>query len=408
MSRLARVFTFGGTDDSPARLRRLMGMSLGLIYLFYPLSDVTDGRVSGAQAVWRVIALAVFVAVYLTVVLGPRDLDRHPRWMFALLGVATAMGAAFPLLFGSSTWLALAVYLAIVYAMALQPRRALLAIAGMAAIVVVDGNLIGADGDMLWTLLLQVVTLGVLFMSVRNTRVLIDQLRQARSEAVRLAAAEERLRIARDLHDLLGHSLSLIVLKSELAGRLSEQASPKVAQEVADIESVARQALVEVREAVTGYRRRSLADELDGARAALAAAEVAPTIRTADTPLPADLDELFAWAVREAVTNVVRHARATRCEIELSYDEAGAVLEVTDDGRAGPYGKAPGGGAGSGLTGLTERVNAAGGTVVAGPVTAGTGFRLRVTVPRVPRVPRVTGTTGPGLTRTPDADRLTA
>ncbi|WP_169985921.1 sensor histidine kinase [Microbispora sp. H10836] len=373
MSRLARVFTFGGTDGSASRLRRLLGMSLGLIYLFYPVSEVVDGTVSGAQAVWRMAALAAFLAVYLGVVLGPRDHDDHPRWMFPLLGVATAMGVIFPLLFRSGSWLTLPVFLVIVYAMGLPPRRALIGIAAMAALVVVQGEIIGADDGAPWVLVLQVVTLGVLFMSVRNTRVLIVQLRQAQGEAARLAATEERLRIARDLHDLLGHSLSLIVLKSELARRLGEQGSPRAAAEVADIESVARQALAQVREAVSGYRRRRLSEEIDGARSALAAAGVALAVRTRGTPLPEDLDGLFAWAVREATTNVVRHSGATRCEIDLSYGEEGAVLEITDNGGGGPYEP------GNGLTGLGERVRAAGGEL---ETEAGKrGFRLRAEVP---------------------------
>ncbi|MEU7914213.1 sensor histidine kinase [Microbispora bryophytorum] len=372
MSRLASVFTFGGMDDRPFRLRRLMGMSLGLTYLFYPVSEVTDGTVSGARAVWWMVSLAAFVAVYLAVVLGPRDLEHHPRWMFPLLGVATVMGAVFPLIFQSTSWLALPVYLVVVYAMGLPPRRALLGLATMAVLVVAEGKLMGADDGTVWALVLQIATLGVLFMSVRNTRVLVVQLRQAQSEVARLAATEERLRIARDLHDLLGHSLSLIVLKSELARRLGEQGSPKAAGEVADIESVARQALAQVREAVSEYRRRRLSEEIDGARSALGTAGVALTVRTRGTPLPEDLDGLFAWAVREATTNVVRHSGATRCEIDVVYGEEGAVLEIADNG-GGAYEP------GNGLTGLGERVRAAGGSL---EVEAGKwGFKVRVAVP---------------------------
>ncbi len=215
---------------------------------------------------------------------------------------------------------------------------------------------------------------------------LVGQLRQARDEVARLAASEERLRIARDLHDLLGHSLSLIVLKSELAGRLAESGSERALPEIRDIESVARQALVEVREAVTGYRQRGLSGELDGARAALEAAGTQVKIRMAGTPLPGDLDGLLGWAVREGVTNVIRHARAASCEIDVRHDGRSAVLEIVDDGcGTAPYGQAAEradgrpGERGNGLTGLTERVEAVGGTVFAGP--RETGFALRVAVP---------------------------
>ncbi|GAA0996818.1 hypothetical protein GCM10009555_093290 [Acrocarpospora macrocephala] len=240
----------------------------------------------------------------------------------------------------------------------------------------VEGLFLGTDAGTLVILLLQVTTLGVLFMSVRNTRLLVVQLRQAQREVARLAAADERLRISRDLHDLLGHSLSLIVLKSELASRLAETDSgaEPVRREIADIESVARQALIEVREAVTGYRQRALSDELDNARSTLEAAGVTVTIRRSGPPLVADLDGLFGWAVREGTTNVVRHARATRCLIEVTHNTSTAILDITDDGQGSAAQP------GSGLTGLSERVEAAGGTLQAASL--GTrGFRLRVEVP---------------------------
>ncbi len=128
--------------------------------------------------------------------------------------------------------------------MALPPARAIPAMAGMAVVIVSEGLWLGGDLEHIALMLLQIVTLGFLFMSIRRTRLLVVELREAQSEVARLAAYEERLRIACDLHDLLGHSLSLIVLKSELAGRLSGEDSERAAREVADIQLVARQALV--------------------------------------------------------------------------------------------------------------------------------------------------------------------
>jgi two-component system sensor histidine kinase DesK len=231
------------------------------------------------------------------------------------------------------------------------------------------------------------------------------QLRQAREEVGRLAVAEERLRFARDLHDLLGHSLSLIVVKSQLARRLLERDAEAVAREVRDIERVAQRSLTEVREAVSGYRRASLQAELDDARDALEAAGIDALVRTAGTPLPGAADALLGWAVREGVTNVLRHSGARRCEIEVRQDGGEATLELRDDGPGGagdgersggsaglggPGGSsapsapsAPGAEAGrdgSGLVGLAERVRAAGGRVDAGAVPAG-GFALTVAVP---------------------------
>ncbi|MER5623109.1 sensor histidine kinase [Streptosporangium sp. NPDC002544] len=367
------ALTFGGTGERPSRLRRLSGISIGLVYLCFPVLEIVTGEVSGDRAVWGGAGLAAFVALYIATVLSPRNFGDPTHLTYWLLGMTTLLGVGLAVAFGGG-WLTLPIYLAVIYGMALRPRFSVAGILAMGLAVALIGLLKEHDPGTTLVLVFQVITLGVLFMGVRNTRMLVARLRQAQEEVARLAASEERLRIARDLHDLLGHSLSLIVLKSELAGRLAESGSERTVAEIRDIESVARQALVEVRDAVTGYRQRGLSGELDGARAALEAAGTRLTIRLAGTPLPDALDELLGWAVREGVTNVIRHARATRCEIEVTMDEEVAALKIVDDGRgAASYGP------GSGLTGLTERVRAAGGTVSAGP--RPTGFALRVTVP---------------------------
>ncbi|MFD1542942.1 sensor histidine kinase [Nonomuraea guangzhouensis] len=365
--------TFSESSDYPSRSRRFFGVSFGLIYLIFPVAEIVNGEVTGAKAVWAGASLIAFVVSYLAAVLSPPSYKERSPATYPLLVLTVTLAVGSALIFGSG-WLSLPVYTTVLLSMALPPRRAVLGIVAMLAVVVGCGLLHEAEGTSIAVLGLQVVTLGVLFIGVRNTRLLAQQLRDAQGEVARLAAADERLRIARDLHDLLGHSLSLIVLKSELAGRLAED-SPRVSKEIQDIESVARQALTEVREAVTGYRQRGLPEELDNARSVLRAAGVEPQVRISGTPLPGLLDGLFGWAVREGTTNVVRHARARRCEIEVTYDGEHAILEIMDDGQ----GKEPFR-LGSGLQGLTERVRGAGGTVEVGPG-ARAGFRLRVLVP---------------------------
>ncbi|MFF5112426.1 sensor histidine kinase [Streptosporangium sp. NPDC000509] len=367
------ALTFGGTGERPSRLRRLLGISIGLVYLCFPVLEIVTGELSGAGAVWGGAGLAAFVALYIATVLSPRNFGDPTRLTYWLLGVTTLLGVGLAVAFGGG-WLTLPIYMAVVYGMALRPRLSVAGVLAMGLAVALIGLLEENDPGATLVLVFQVITLGVLFMGVRNTRMLVVRLRQAQEEVARLAASEERLRIARDLHDLLGHSLSLIVLKSELAGRLAESGSERAVAEIRDIESVARQALVEVRDTVTGYRQRGFSGELDGARAALEAAGTRLTIRLAGPPLPEELDELLGWAVREGVTNVIRHARATRCEIEVTMDETAATLKIADDGRGTATD-----GQGSGLTGLTERVRAAGGTVSAGPRPS--GFVLLVTVP---------------------------
>ena len=198
------------------------------------------------------------------------------------------------------------------------------------------------------------------------------ELTATRQDMAELAVQEERNRFARDLHDILGHSLTVITVKAELAGRLIEANPDRAAAEVADVESLARAALADVRAAVAGYRELSLAGELVSARAALQAAEIKADLPTTIDEVPEDNRELFAWVVREGVTNVVRHSGAKRCRIRITASQ----IEVLDDGK----GPTPGGGAsGHGLVGLRERADEAGASVEVGRA-PGTGFRLAVRV----------------------------
>ena len=190
------------------------------------------------------------------------------------------------------------------------------------------------------------------------------------------AADDERLRLARDLHDLLGNSLSLITIKSQLARRLLPPGdSSQVADEIADIERVARESLQDVRHAVDGYRQPSFSSALAGARAALAAAGIDSTIDVTAESLPTAVDATLAWAVREGVTNVIRHSRAAACSIRLTRESREASLEITDNGLPAAA-TAPG----NGLRGLQERAAARGGHADAGPLPDG-GFRVHVWVP---------------------------
>jgi two-component system sensor histidine kinase DesK len=199
--------------------------------------------------------------------------------------------------------------------------------------------------------------------AIRANRALLA----ARAEVARLAQDAERNRIARDLHDLLGHSLTAITIKSDLARHIAEQESSKALGEITDVERLARQALTDVRAAVSGYREVTLAGELARGRELLRASGVTADLPTAVDVVDDTRQELFGWAVREGLTNVARHARATRCTVSITPSE----VEIRDDGVGGR------GTDGNGLAGLRERVTAAGGTVEAGPA-APRGWRLRV------------------------------
>ncbi len=238
---------------------------------------------------------------------------------------------------------------------------------------------------------------------------MVSALRRTRADLARSAVAEERLRIARDLHDLLGHSLSLITLKAELAGRVIGTDPHRAAAEISELESVARQSLSDVRAAVAGYRQPDLAGELESAKQLLDSAGISSRITAPQSDaLSNEVDAALAWAVREGTTNVVRHSRATRVTIDVHASPATAVAEISDNGppaddvgparpsrpaQADPADQGhadqdrtpsrirPGG---SGLAGLAERVRSLGGELAAGAVEP-QGFRLRVMVPLGPQ-----------------------
>jgi two-component system sensor histidine kinase DesK len=220
------------------------------------------------------------------------------------------------------------------------------------------------------------------FEIIRSNRALSE----ARAEVARLAMESERSRIARDLHDLLGHSLTTITVKSALANRLAGADPERAATEMREVEALSRQSLADVRAAVSSYREVTLAGELASGRELLRAARIDGDLPGSVDGVRADLHELFGWVVREGLTNVVRHSRARRCQVLLGSD----TIEIRDDG-VGLVANDPGGG----LTGLRERVAAAGGTVSAGP--AREGWVLRVAVPHpVPAAPGAADATGAG------------
>lgn len=192
---------------------------------------------------------------------------------------------------------------------------------------------------------------------------------EAREENARLAIQEERARMARDVHDILGHSLTVITVKAELASRLLEVSPERARSEVDDLERLARDALADVRRAVSGFREMSLPVELARARSSLAAAGIDADLPTATDVVPTALRELCAWSLREGVTNVIRHSGATTCRVTLH--EHG--ITVADDG-TGPTGGIPG----IGLVGLQERAEAVGGRVTTRRLQP-QGFELRVT-----------------------------
>ena len=205
----------------------------------------------------------------------------------------------------------------------------------------------------------------------------VADLAEAQERLAESAVAEERLRFSRDVHDLLGHTLSVIVVKAEAIRRLLRADAGAAEEHARDIEAIGRKALSEVREAVTGYRSVRYRDELANARAALSAANVRLSVSSLPRGLDATVDSLLGWIVREGATNVLRHASAQNCTIAITSDDAVVRIEIADDGR--PANASPLMIFGSGLLGLRERVEALGGRLSGTATDA--GFRLTATVP---------------------------
>ena len=353
------------------KLGRLF-MVAWLAFFIYPIAAFLTDRFSTKTRVYGLLlllALALIWAWFWTrVCAGPDRRFTVPAIVAATL-ILTVFTLRTPPQYGS-----LFLYPVIMAGAAFRWRRAvgavviLSALAG--AIELARGETVtNSTGQLLNDLLVGVAAVAGRLLVEAN-----QQLSQAREQIARLAVGEERLRFARDLHDLLGHSLSVIALKSELAGRLIKTTPGLAAHEIEDIEKVARDALREVREAVTGYRQPTLAAELAGAHEVLTAAGIDYRVDQDHLPLPPAVEAVMAWTVREGVTNVMRHSQAKHCSIRMINEDGQATVEVIDDGRGGmPQ-------PGSGLRGLEERVQERGGTLTAEPLPH-EGFRLRVTLP---------------------------
>ncbi|MEU6100909.1 sensor histidine kinase [Streptomyces flaveolus] len=353
----------------PSGFTLLPWLLMGLGALSNIFQDRTTDPVIGGMGLLAFNSLYVYVTF--------RSFDERRRTAastLVALGLMAVLTCGLALAYGGG-WLLFFPLLGLAAGAALRGRRlgrwgwSLAVLAG-----VVAGFKDGWNGINIayGTFLSTMVTAAILSLSDA-----VRQLRAAREELATRAVAEERMRFSRDLHDLLGHTLSVIVVKSEAARRLAPRDLDAALVQVGDIESVGRQALTEVREAVTGYREGSLGTELDRARSALTAADVEPVVRRSGPPLPPQTEALLGWVVREAVTNVVRHSGASRCEIAVSGGDGRVRLTVTDDG-TGACGASTG--PGTGLTGLTERLTMAGGSLTAG-VSAGGGFSVTAELP---------------------------
>ncbi len=397
-----------------------------LLFILFPLANAIGRHEALFRHVLSVAGALAFIAAYISLILAWRSDrgDRYTGLVFAvMLAVATALTLG-----DASGWAFLFTYCAACAALIPPPPFGFWAVVSCSALAAVTSSIAGADGGSVLGYVASSAGIGLLMLLFRDLRIRNEELSEARAELARLAVAQERERFARDLHDLLGHSLSVIALKAELTRRLIPDRPSDAAKEVGEVEQVARTALSEVREAVSGYRQPTLEGELAGARMALSAAGIQANVQRPAISLDPETEAILAWAVREGATNVIRHSGAQHCTVRVTKSLTDAAVEVLDDGvgaaggnsgrgaggpagpddnegrrgpnglprrgdtrpddsrpdDAGPGDARPGDsrrGGGHGLEGLAERAACLHGRVEAGTPAGGGGFRLCVTVP---------------------------
>ena len=360
-----------------------------LVCLIFPLAQVVREPISLWQLGLRLCALLGFAAGY-TWLMWPHPASQktqaRSRLSFLLFVVLLSVVLVFSLVYGPA-WLWLFIGVSAIAGLLLPMRAAftavvLLTLLPLFLILKMHGGLGGVDLWWLIALLLLVRGLGLDMIGIARMGSAIRELHAARRELARLAVIEERERLSRDLHDLLGQTLSMITLKSELARHLVREEPDRCAQELAEIERVARHTLREVREAVAGYRQPNLSSELEGARQLLEAAGIDVEIDPIQEDLPPAVDAVLAWTVREGVTNIIRHSRARHCRIHLTQQNGTAGAEVLNDGGRREQAESAAR-PGLGLAGLRERVCALEGELEADPLwlQGKEHFRLSVVLP---------------------------
>ncbi|MGC8519448.1 MAG: sensor histidine kinase [Steroidobacteraceae bacterium] len=345
------------------------GALINLVWLCYSVFFFIDAAQQGTWHAWLTAALlfSIFLALYLGIAIAP-GLRRTKRLLVAAL---TLFGiGAYTLNSGAGV---VFIYVA-ACAVAVTDSALIggLIISGAAALAAGEGWALHYSAWNWGIFAFFTVPAGIssLFWTLRaraNARLTLAQ-----EQIEHLAQVAERERIARDLHDVLGHTLSLIVLKSELAGRLIGADPARARAEIAEVEQTARRALSEVRETISGYRCEGLVAELARARQTLALAGVRFECTEPPPRLTPLIESTLALIVRECVTNIVRHARAARCYLTIASSPERTLLEISDDGRGGIEHE------GNGLSGVRERLAALGGRIA---IDSQQGTRLRVEIP---------------------------
>ncbi|BEP12951.1 sensor histidine kinase [Acidothermaceae bacterium B102] len=360
----------GRSGDGPRRWRR--GGGIWLLYLLNPLGQAwTHHRL--VSSLTGTALLVAFALVYLFLV--PRGWWGHgqKRYGVRITALVLSLAIAETAVIGVQGLTAL-VFVSVSAVMLLGNRASIAFGVTLAVVASILPQFIGPWHltGVQWDQGAQILLAGLAVFGFSRLIRANHELAAARNEVAVLAAERERARIARDMHDLLGHSLTTVTVKASLAGRLVDSDPERAKVEIRDVERLAREALADVRATVTGFRDVRLSTELIAARQVLEAAGIRAELPGAVDNVEGDLGGLFGWVLREGVTNVVRHSRAGRVVVTVEP----RAIEIVDDGVCAGSPALQG----NGLSGIAERVASAGGRMLAGPGTS-TGYRLRVEVP---------------------------
>ena len=363
------------SEGSSGQWRWAIASSVWLLYLIYPISQFIHRPETLAQDILAMVMLGTFVGLYVWAWIHPR---LEPRWLLTggvgltALSVLAMWWLALPTALGGLVFVG--PLLGFIRSWRVQITGAVVVLG-----IMVASWLVGHDSmSLLWSLGLPFLGLVVVMRIYADYWHLFHRLHQAEDAVRELAVVNERLRMARDLHDIVGHNLSVVALRAELAAQLAGDTAPEAAAEMLQVAQSAREALRDVRAVISRWRVVSFEEEWTNAQRVLASAGVKATAATEwdGLDLPPEVDRVFGFFVREGVTNILRHSRATECRLTLSRDAEALSVRLEDNGAATIEFRDE---VGSGLAGLHERFGEIGGRLAA--FRQATGYVLEATVP---------------------------
>ena len=369
---------------SPRAYSWYLGATFSLFWVYSIIPNILRATDS---AVENVVGVALVVVFSLCFLAAPPI-----AWTLSTRGRLIVCGAIFALTLIFVPWIGDSVvglwtYAGVVIGMCVFSWMVTVSMIGLITLLALGVRLLTEPwSDSVLVQPVIILSISLMMAAFARTMAVINELRATQAELEEVTAERERSRVARDIHDILGHSLTVITVKSELAARLMDADPQRARSEIEDVETIARGALADVRATVSGVRGVTASGELAAVRRALAAAGVEAELPSSTETIPAQHRELVGWVIREGVTNVIRHAGASRCRIRISEHD----VTIDDDGRGPAAPALVGSPSSTGLQGLRERVESVGGSLRFGAGELG-GFTLTASLPAPAALPETTG-----------------